>query len=173
MNSSHTISGTGAILPLLVQDTLNAVFELRMMIGLMVIIVLADLWWGLRELRHHREKALAEGDTLRAEQFRFRPSRAGRRTINKMVDYMTYLCVGAFLGLAITQPLGWMGYVTTAAIGLGLGCLFDIDSIIRHIMAIHGVHWNGRAALLALLRFKSREAAEVIEQSTETPDEKA
>lgn len=169
MNLSSTprnISGSGALLPLLGTELLDAVFELRFMIVAMIILTLADFWWATRELRYHREKALAAGDLEGAKRYRFRNSRAGRRTLNKIVDYLTYLLVGAFLGYAITEPLGCASHLTTAAIGLGLGCAFDISSIIGHVLAVRGLEWDGKKALLALLRHKAPAVEEAIKEAT-------
>lgn len=166
-NSSRTISGQGALFPLLGAELLDAVFELRFMIMAMIVLTLADLWWATRELKYHRENALAIGDTETAEKYRYHKSRAGRRTMNKIIDYMTYLLVGAFIGYAITEPLGMVGHVTTAAIGIGLGCMFDISSIIGHILAIHGMKWNGRRMMMALLKKKHPELGDALSEAIE------
>ena len=51
----------------------------------------------------HRQKATRAVDK---ERYRFHFSQAGRRTLNKCVDYLTYLLVGCVAGLAITEPMG-------------------------------------------------------------------
>lgn len=66
------------------------------------------------------------------EKYKRHKSRALRRSANKAVDYITYLVVGAFFGLAIIEPMGGCGHVITAAIGLGIGCLAELASIIGH-----------------------------------------
>ena len=87
-------------------EALTALFDLRWMLVLIVVLIVADFWFGVSEsLKKH-------------EHFRF--SRAGRRACNKAVYYVTYLILGFVLGLAIFEPLGWANHVTTAAIGLGL-----------------------------------------------------
>ena len=58
------------------------------------------------------------------------------------VDYLCYLLLGTLIGLAICEPLDIATHTQTAAIGLGLGCLFEIDSIAGHICNIHGVKWS-------------------------------
>ena len=66
------------------------------------------------------------------EKYRWKKSRAIRRTANKSVDYLTFLLVGAFMGLAVTEPMGGLSHIHTAAIGLGVGCLAEIASIVGH-----------------------------------------
>lgn len=170
-NAARNISGEGALIPLLGTEVLDAVFELRFMIGAMIILTLADFWWATRELRYHRENAIRVGNLERAELYRYRGSRAGRRMLNKIVDYLTYLLVGAFLGYAITEPLGCATHITTAAIGLGLGCLFDISSITGHVLAVKGLQWNGREFFFSIFKQKAPDIADAVEKSAKESDE--
>lgn len=170
--TSRSIGGQGAALALFNTELIGAVFELRYMIGAMVILTAADFWWAIRELRYRRGLALAAGDKALADKYRYRTSRAGRRTANKIVDYMTYLLVGAFVGYAITEPLDLTSHTVTAAIGLGLGCVFDLSSIVGHICAVKGIKFNPRKAFLSLLRMKSEEMAKVVEESTDISEDK-
>lgn len=164
-NTARSISGQGALIPLLGIEIQDAVFELRFMIGAMIILTLADFWWGTRELRYRREKALRAGNAELAKVYEYRGSRAGRRTLNKMVDYLTYLLVGAFLGYATTEPLGCASHITTAAIGLGLGCAFDVSSIIGHVLAVKGLKWDAKEFFVGLFKTKAPELGEVLEES--------
>ena len=164
-NTARSISGQGALIPLLGAEILDAVFELRFMIGAMIILTLADFWWATRELRYRREKALRAGNAELAKVYEYRGSRAGRRTLNKIVDYLTYLLVGAFLGYAITEPLGCASHITTAAIGLGLGCAFDVSSIIGHVLAVKGLKWDAKEFFVGLFKTKAPELGEVLEES--------
>lgn len=68
-------------------ECITAIYDLRWMIVLIVVLIVADFWFGLSE------------SLFKHEEFRF--SRAGRRTCNKLVDYLTYLLLGAVIGLAI------------------------------------------------------------------------
>lgn len=132
-------------------EAMGVLYDLRWMLVLVVVLILADFWWGVSDSLHKRQ------------EFRF--SRAGRRTCNKAVDYMTYLLVGSLLGLAVFEPLGWTTHTVTAAIGLGFGCLWEIDSIIGHVCSIHGVkfQFSVKRCIIALIRKKSKEVADVVE----------
>lgn len=132
-------------------EALGVLYDLRWMLVLVVVLILADFWFGVSDSLHRRQ------------EFRF--SRAGRRTCNKAVDYMTYLLVGSLLGLAVFEPLGWATHTVTAAIGLGFGCVWEIDSIIGHVCSIHGVRFrfSVKRCIIALIRRKSKEAADVVE----------
>ncbi len=131
----------------------DALFDLRWMLVLIVVLIVADFWFGVSESLKKRE------------HFRF--SRAGRRTCNKAVDYITYLLLGAVIGMAIFEPLGWADHTTTAAVGLGLGCLWEIDSIIGHVCALHGVEnrFTVKKFLISLLKRKNRDIGEAVEDA--------
>lgn len=140
-------------------EALRALFDLRWMLVAVVVLIVADLWFGLSEsLQKHKD---------------FRFSRAGRRTCNKAVDYITYLIVGAVVGLAIFEPLGWATHTTTAAVGLGFGCVWEVDSIMGHVCALHGVQWkfSVKKLLIALIKHKSPDLGEAVEEAMEDDEE--
>ena len=49
-----------------------------------------------------------------------------------------YLFFGAIMGMAIFEPLGIANHTTTAAAGLSLACVWEMDSIVNHVLALHG-----------------------------------
>lgn len=100
---------------------------------------------------------------------RFRFSAAGRRTLNKFVDYTTYLLVGCVAGLAITDPLGLCSHITTASIGLGFGCLFELSSIAGHVAAVKGVkiRLNLKSLLITLVKKKNESLGEILDEGIE------
>ena len=63
-------------------------YDLRWMIILAIILILSDLWFGL--------------SASRLQKIEIRKSRAGRRTLNKIVDYICYVLLGAVLGIVIS-----------------------------------------------------------------------
>ena len=132
-------------------EAMTALYDLRWMLVFIVVLVMADFWFGVSESLQRRE------------HFRF--SRAGRRTCNKVMDYLTYLLTGAIMGMAIFEPLGWANHVTTAAIGLGFGCLWELDSIIGHVCALHGVsnRFSVKRFIICLLKRKDKDLGESLE----------
>lgn len=140
-------------------EALSALFDLRWMLVTIVVLIVADFWFGLSEsLQKHKD---------------FRLSRAGRRTCNKAVDYITYLIVGTVVGLAIFEPLGWATHTTTAAVGLGFGCVWEVDSIMGHVCALHGVQWkfSVKKLLIALIKRKSPDLGEAVEEAMEDDED--
>lgn len=140
-------------------EAASALFDLRWMLALVVVLIVADFWFGVSESLKKRE------------QFRF--SRAGRRTCGKAIDYLTYLLLGSVLGMAIFEPLGWATHVTTAAIGLGLGCIWEIDSIVGHVCALHGVEnrFSVKRFVIFLIKQRYQQMGKAIEESIGKDDE--
>lgn len=100
------------------------VFELRWMILLGGVLILCDLWFGISASR-----------VLGVD---VRKSRAGRRTLNKMIDYLCYIVMGTVLGKAIGDPYGFDPIIIAVSIMILCYC-FEIDSIYGHICTIHGL----------------------------------
>lgn len=147
-------------------ECLQAVSDLRWMIIFAIVLIATDYWWGVRELAVKRKRATRG---IEKERFKFHFSQAGRRTLNKIVDYLTYLLVGCVAGLAITEPMGIATHTTTAAIGLGFGCLFELSSIVGHIAAVKGIKikLNLKRLLVAIIKHKSEEVAEILDEGIE------
>lgn len=144
--------GKGVVVTTMSGEAMGALFDLRWMLVLIVVLIIADFWFGLSESFYKHEH--------------FRISRAGRRTCNKLVDYITYLILGSVLGLAIFEPLGWATHVTTAAIGLGFGCMWEIDSIVGHVCVLHGIknHFSVKRFIVSLMKKKDKDMGEAIEE---------
>ena len=118
----------------------------------------------------HRKRATRAIDK---DRYKFHFSRAGRQTMNKCVDYLTYLLVGCVAGLAITEPMGIATHTTTAAIGLGFGMLFELSSIVGHIAAVKGINikLNLKKLIVAIIKHKSEEVAEILDEGIEEIDD--
>ena len=138
-------------------ELMSVVYELRWMVLLSVVLILADLWWGRSAARKHYAEAVRSGNQTLQETFRWHKSRAVRRTCNKVVDYLTYLIVGALLGLAIFEPMEVCSHVWTAAIGLLTGGCCEVASIVGHIVYVKmGVDVKAADVWRALMRFFGR-----------------
>lgn len=134
-------------------EAIAALWDLRWMLVLIVVLIIADFWFGVSE------------SIYKKDEFRF--SRAGRRTCNKAIDYVTYLIVGTLLGMAIFEPLGWCTHITTAAIGLGFGCIWEIDSIVGHVCVLHGVEnrFSVKKFFVSLIKKHNKNVGEAIEEA--------
>ena len=125
-------------------EFMNLIYDFRWMILLALVLVIGDFWFGIRESQY-------VGTPIRK-------SRACRRTINKFIDYILYILMGAFLGKALGSPFGFDPMIV-AAIVMILCYGFEIDSIYGHICVLHGIKnrisiWR-ILILLITKRFKS------------------
>ena len=166
MNTTGNIGTQGVSWTVFGAECLSAVYDLRWMIIFAVVLICADYWWGVRELAEKRRQAKRQADK---ERYKFHFSRAGRRTLNKCVDYLTFLLVGCVAGLAITEPMGICGHTTTAALGLGFGCAFEISSIIGHVCVVKGVYIkiNWKKLIVAVLTLKWKQLADIFSAGIE------
>ena len=158
MNGMTASAGRAVVVGTMGTEALTALYDLRWMLVLIVVLIVADFWFGVSESLHKHE------------HFRF--SRAGRRTCNKAVDYVTYLILGSVIGLAIFEPLGWATHTTTAAIGLGFGCVWEIDSIVGHVCELHGVknRFSIKRLIIAIIKKKDADVGEAVEEALEGDD---
>lgn len=150
-------------------EGLQCVRDLRWMIVLSIVLIFTDFWWGWS---HSRMKYMKAKTDAEREKLRFHKSKAIRRSANKFVDYLTYLLVGGVLGLAILEPLGICDHVISAAVGLGLGCVADMMSIVGHYCAVKGIDFDAWAFLKKLVvifvKKKNEDMGEALEETIKT-----
>lgn len=130
------------------------IYDLRWMILLAIILILSDLWFGI--------------SASRVQDIVIRKSRAGRRTLNKLVDYICYILLGAVIGKAIGEPYGVDPIVVSITIMILCYC-FEIDSIYGHICEIHGIkkRYSIWRILFKLLTLKFKDVGEAFKDMSE------
>lgn len=139
----------GSITITMLGESQYILFELRWMLLLAIALILADFWFGISVSKHLGKP--------------IRRSRACRRTLNKVVDYLCYILVAAFLGMALGDPLG-LKPVNIAMVSLLMCYGFEIDSIYSHICELHGVK-NGISIwriIIYLITFRFNSLKEVL-----------
>lgn len=87
MNDENLIGGMTAVV---LSDTVAFISPMKWFFFLGIILVLADLRFGI------------EASRARKEDIRF--SRAIRRTINKMIDYLCWIFVAGAIGMTFGVP---------------------------------------------------------------------
>lgn len=129
-------------------------YNLRWMILLAIILILSDLWFGI--------------SASRVQGIAIRKSRAGRRTLNKLVDYICYILLGAVIGKAIGEPYGVDPIVVSITVMILCYC-FEIDSIYGHICEIHGIkkRYSIWRILFKLLTLKFKDVGEAFKDMSE------
>lgn len=129
-------------------------YDLRWMVLLAIILILSDLWFGI--------------SASRVQGIVIRKSRAGRRTLNKLVDYICYILLGAVLGKAIGEPYGMNPIVVSITVMIICYC-FEVDSIYGHICEIHGIkkRYSIWRILFKLLTLKFKDVGEAFKDMSE------
>lgn len=115
-------------------------------------LILVDFWFGTHA-SHKR------GD-------HFRTSRAVRRTLCKMVDYVSVVALGGFLGMGIGEPLG-IGHEVVAAVCVLIAIGVEIDSIYTNWCEVHDIEKRFSIAKLVtgIIGIKSKELKDAINES--------
>ena len=130
------------------------IYDIRWMILLAIILILSDLWFGI--------------SASRVQGIVIRKSMAGRRTLNKLVDYICYILLGAVLGKAIGEPYGMNPIVVSITVMVICYC-FEVDSIYGHICEIHGIkkRYSIWRILFKLLTLKFKDVGEAFKDMSE------
>ena len=120
-------------------EAVQAIQDLRWMIALCIVMIIADFRFGMAESKKHYKEAVEKGDATLMKMSEFHFSRAVRRTCNKFVDYMTLLLVFCLMGFAITEPYGICSHVITAGIAVIIAWACEICSIAGHFCYLRGI----------------------------------
>lgn len=143
----------------------------RWVLILMVILIIADFRFGMRESKKHYEEAKEDGDKVRMDYYKWHPSRAWRRTFNKLADYIVIMLVCQVIGMAILMPVG-VSYIYGIWAGGVIACACEIFSIFGHFFFLRGVKVEKRniigfakALAVALAKKKDEDAGEALEQA--------
>lgn len=130
----------------------SLMWDMRWLMLLALILILADLWYGVSKSRRRKEEV--------------RISRAIRRTLIKIGDYICVILLGAVIGKAIGEPIG-IHYEIIAVCCMGLACYCELESVISNYCECKGIqyHFSLWSLMKNLIGIKSRELKEAIEES--------
>lgn len=131
--------GQGFVWGTMGSEALQAIQDLRWMLALVIILIVADFRFGRAESRKRHKEAMDAGNETLAKMTEFRTSRAIRRTFNKFIDYMTLLLVFCIIGLAITEPYGLCDHVICAGMAMIVACVCELCSVFGHFFYLKGV----------------------------------
>ena len=167
-------TGTRTMGLLLMGNELVAIiYDARWLMLVITACVVADFRYGWGESHKRYAKAKDKGDKIVMSQYRWRTSRAVRRTVNKLVDYLIWVCLGMFTGYAILKPLGadyTLGGIVATTIAVGC----EAKSFIGHFFYLHGVRIEEksvrgflRAFVVAFAKRKNKDIGEALEDAME------
>ena len=150
----------------------------RWMLLAIFLCVAADFRYGWGESSLRFERAKRKGDKVVMAQYKWRTSRAVRRTVNKLIDYIMWICVGMAVGMAVVTPLGgdykWGGVAASV-----VAILCEAKSFIGHFFYLHGIRIEEKsvkgffkAFVVAFAKRKNKDIGEALEEGFEGIGEK-
>ena len=173
---AHTTmnSGTRAVSIVLMGNELSTIiYDSRWLMLVIALCVVADFRYGWGESCKRYERAKRKGDKVVMAQYRWRTSRAVRRTMNKLIDYLMWVSLGVFTGVAVLKPVGidyMMGGV--AATAIAIGC--EAKSFFGHFFYLHGIRVEEktvqgflRAFVVAFAKRKNSDVGKALEDALE------
>lgn len=158
-------------LALLIGELQQLIFDARWMLIAVVFCIAADFRFGLGECNKRYEAAKAAGDSVLMDKYKWRGSRAWRRTVNKFFDYLMWITVGMVVGKAILSGIG-MPYIYGGMAMTGVAISCEACSFFGHFFYLHGIQVEKRTLLgfvrafaVALARRKSPDVGDALDEA--------
>lgn len=152
-------------------EMVGIVQELRWMLLALVIFIIADFRFGWGESNKHYTLAKEAGNRTLMDKYKWRTSRALRRTINKAIDYLMWLAIGVVFGMSLLEPVG-IAHIYGAVAAMFVAWLCELKSIIGHFFYLRGVSVekntiNGffKAFAIALAKRKDEDVGEALKEA--------
>ena len=121
---------------------------------LAVILILGDLRFGIAAAKKRDEK--------------IRPSRAVRRSLNKLVDYICWLSIATVVGVNFGKVFG---LPLLSVIIMAVVCIIEMSSIIDNYLEYKGIKKKVNVIKLIARIFKKPELEDVLEPAEEIQEE--
>lgn len=123
---------------------------------LAIILILGDLRFGIAAAKKRGEK--------------IRPSRAVRRSLNKLVDYICWLSIATVVGVNFGSVFG---LPLLSVIIMAVVCIIEMSSIIDNYLEYKGIKKKVNIAKLIARIFKKPEFEDVLESTDKNENENA
>lgn len=118
---------------------------------LAIVLILGDLRFGIAAAKKRGEK--------------IRPSRAVRRSLNKLVDYICWLSIATVVGVNFGSVFG---LPLLSVIIMAVVCIIEMSSIIDNYLEYKGIKKKVNVIKLIARIFKKPELEEVLEPTEPT-----
>ena len=120
---------------------------------LAIILILGDLRFGIAAAKKRGEH--------------IRPSRAVRRSLNKLVDYICWLSIATVVGINFGSVFG---LPLMSVIIMAIVCVIELSSIIDNYFEYKGIKKKINLVKLLAKLFKRPEIEDVLEPTEETTE---
>lgn len=175
-NISGNTGTRGVGLLILNDEILSVLMDSKWAIIFLLLLIVADFWYGRRESSVRYEIAKQQNDKRRMDLYKWRTSRAVRRTCNKFIDYVILISICSALGMALFEPVG-IPHIFGAFLGSLIAFFCEIKSLGGHFLYIKGVKLEKksfmgfvRAFLVAITKSKNEEIGNALEKGFESMD---
>lgn len=156
-------------LALLIGELQELIWDSRWLLLAIVLCIAADFRYGWGECNKRYLQAVADGNKTLMDKYKWRGSRAWRRTVNKFFDYLMWVIVGMVVGKAILSEVG-VDYTYGGIAMAGVAIVCEAASFFGHFFYLHGVQVESktvagffRALAVALIKKKSEDVGEAVE----------
>lgn len=163
-------TGTRFFGGLLTAEMITVLGDMRWMLLLIALCVVADFRYGWGESSKRYKDAKREGNKILMLQYQWRTSRAVRRSINKVIDYVVWMVVGMAIGMAILEPVG-INHIFGGVVATAIAVVCEAKSFFGHFLYLHGVSYDEKnmrgfckAFLVALAKKKSEDFGDALEE---------
>lgn len=144
--------------------------DMRWALVMLILLIIADFRFGWGESARRYKQAVRDGDKVLMGQYRWHISRAVRRTLNKLADYIVMMLLFSGIGMAVFEPVG-IDHTWGAWVGAVIACGCELSSIFGHFFYLRGVEVEKRtvsgflkALLVAIVKKKDAEVGEAVEE---------
>lgn len=159
---------------ILYNEVISVIYDARWAIAFLVLLIMTDFRYGWGENSKRYSQAKEEGKETLAIHFKWRTSRAVRRTLNKFMDYFFLMMVFAALGMALLEPIG-VSHIYGAYGAACIAFFCEFKSIAGHFFYLRGVRVVDKtlggflkAFVVAFAKRKSQDIGEALDEALDS-----
>lgn len=152
------------------------IYDTRWMFAFLALLILADFRYGWGECNKRFTEAEADGNHVLMDAYRWRTSRAIRRTLNKFVDYTVIVFIGLLFGQAFLPRIG-VDYIWGAWAMAMCVCVCEANSFFGHFFYLHGIVVETksvtgflRAFAISFARRKNNDIGDALDEALHAGD---
>lgn len=179
VNNIHGSTVTRVILTTsFYSEFVGCLWEMKWMLLALGFCVAADFYYARGETKVRYKLAEGAGDVVMMEHFKWRTSRATRRSVNKSIDYVIWMLLGMLIGKGLLDPIG-VSHIWGMWAAAMTACACEIMSAGGHFFFLRGVNIEKRningfikAFVVAIAKKKDEDIGESLEEAFNNEKEK-
>lgn len=155
-------------------EMVSILTDARWMLLLILLCVIADFRFGWGESHKRYNEAKKIGNDVLMDKYKWHTSRAWRRTMNKLMDYVVWVTMGMIMGMVALKPFGLEYTYGGLAATLIIVLMCELPSAFGHFFYLHGVQVEKKtisgfikALVVAFAKRKDEDVGEALEDAFE------